>query len=256
MNVEGLTFADQRVPDFYRVFPGHPDFVAQISGVAGAGDIDGNAGDFSAGDAKIFQVGDIGVGDGFQEAAGSGALHRKRGCFFGDVFDVYVQAESVLLEPAEAGVGGGPAVVVFAEARDGAVVDDFAFGIAPAAVDDLVDCDLINVAGDDAVDELGGVASGDAVFEEGRDVDERGGVADGVVLVLVVHFVNADGVIAGPFAIVEAFAEGEGAFVEGGSYWHWGSLVLAALLVVIETHRQECLCHETLRDAAVAAQAP
>jgi len=31
------------------------------------------------------------------------------------------------------------------------------------------------------------------------------------------HLVDADGVIAGPFAVVEAFAESEGAFVESGS---------------------------------------
>jgi hypothetical protein len=34
---------------------------------------------------------------------------------------------------------------------------------------------------------------------------------------LVMHFVDADGVIAGPLAIVEAFAESESAFVECGS---------------------------------------
>ncbi len=128
-----------------------------------------------------------------------------------------------MLEPAQAGVGGGPAIIVFAEAGDGAVVDDVALRIAPAAVDDLVDRNFVDVAGDDAVHKFSGVFSGDAIFEERRDVDERGGIANGVVLVLVVHLVNADGVVAGPLAIVEAFAEGEGAFVECGSYWHWGS---------------------------------
>lgn len=130
---------------------------------------------------------------------------------------MHVQAKRVLPEPAEAGIGGGPAVVVFAEPGDGAVVDDLAFGIAPAAVDDLVHGDLVDVAGDDAVDEAGGVAAGDAVFEERGDVNQRGGVANGVVFVFVVGFIDADGVIAGPFAIVEALAEREGAFVKSGS---------------------------------------
>src|SRR5208282_480332 len=106
------------------------------------------------------------------------------------------------------GVGGGPAIVVFAETRDGAIVDDVALGIAPATVDDLIDRDFVDVASDDAVDEFGGVFSGDAIFEERRDVNQRGGIANGVVFVLVMHFVDADSVVAGPFAVVEAFAEG------------------------------------------------
>ena len=129
-------------------------------------------------------------------------MQGESGETLGDVFDIDIEAEGVLLEPAEAGIGGGPAIFVFAEAGDGAVVDDFALGIAPAAVDDLADGDFIDVAGDDTVDQLGGVGSGDEVFEERRDVDERGGIADGVVFVLVRHFVDADGVIARPLAIV------------------------------------------------------
>ena len=133
---------------------------------------------------------------------------------FGNVFHGYSETEGVLLEPAQAGIGCGPTVVVFAEAGDGAVVDDFAFGVAPAAVNDLVDGDFVDVARDDAIDEASGVAAGDAVLEEGRDIDECGGVADGVVLVLVMSFVDTDGVVAGPFAIVEAFAQCERAFVK------------------------------------------
>src|SRR6202008_942155 len=102
--------------------------------------------------------------------------------------------------PAKAGVGGGPTVLVFTEARDRAVVDYLAFRVAPTAVNDLIDGDLINVAGDDAIDELRGITSGDAIFEERGDINEGGGVADGVVLVLVVHLVDADGVVAGPLA--------------------------------------------------------
>ena len=149
--------------------------------------------------------------------AGSWALQRERGDLFGNVFDFDVEAKGILLEPAKAGVGGGPAIFVFPEACDGAVVNDFAFGIAPATVNDLIHGDLVDVAGDDAVDETRGVMADDAVFIERRDVNERGGVADSVVLVLVMHLVDADGVIAGPFAVVEAFAESEGAFVESGS---------------------------------------
>jgi hypothetical protein len=64
--------------------------------------------------------------------------------------------------------------------------------------------------------------AGDAVLEEGRDIDECGGVADGVVLVLVMSFVDTDSVVAGPLTVVQAFAKGEGSFVKGradGQAW-------------------------------------
>ena len=84
-----------------------------------------------------------------------------------------VHVEAVLAEPAEAGIGGGPAIFVFFEARDGAVVDDFAVFVTPAAVDDLADRDFVHVAGDDAVDEFGGIFAGDEIFVERGDVDQR-----------------------------------------------------------------------------------
>jgi hypothetical protein len=39
----------------------------------------------------------------------------------------------------------------------------------------------------------------------------------------MMHFVNADGVIAGPFAVVEAFAERERFLVKSGSDGHESS---------------------------------
>ena len=223
MNIEGFAFFYELVPDFSGIFPGHPNFKAEVAGVARARDIDGHASDLAARDAEIFEVGYVRVGGGLKEFCRGGTLQSESGDLFGNVFDVDVEGKGVLLKPAEAGVGGGPAIVVFAEAGDGAVVDHFAIWVAPAAVNHLIDGDFVDVARNDAVDEAGGVGTGDAVFEERRNVDERGGIADGVVFVLVVHFVNADGVIAGPFAIVQAFAEGERLFVKGGSDGHEAS---------------------------------
>ena len=79
------------------------------------------------------------------------------------------------------------------------------------------DFDLVDVASDDAVHQAGRIFAGDQILVERRDVDERGRVADGVVLVLVVHFVHADGVVARPFAVVQAVAEGESSLVKCGS---------------------------------------
>jgi len=237
MNVEDFAHGHEFVPDFHGVVPGHPNFVTEIAGVASARDVNGDAGDFSVRDAKIFEVGDAGVGCGVQKFSGCRTLQRESRELFRDIFELDVEAERVLLKPAEAGIGGGPAIFIFAEARDGAVVDDFAFGIAPAAVDNLVDGDFVDVAGDDAVEETRSVGSGDAVFVERRNINEGGGIADGVVLVLVVHFVDADGVIAGPLAIVEAFAEGESAFVECGSDGQ-GSLLLGMRGGIIVARRE------------------
>ena len=52
-----------------------------------------------------------------------------------------------------------------------------------------------------------GVGPGDDVLEQRRHVDQRGGVSDRVVLVLVVSLVRADGVVPRPVAIVERLAQ-------------------------------------------------
>jgi len=125
-----------------------------------------------------------------------------------------------LLEPAQAGIRGSPTIFVFAQTRDGAVVNDFAFRIAPAAIDDLVDGNFIDVAANDPVDKLGGTGAGDAVFEQRRNVNERGGIANRVVLMFVVHLVDADGVIARPLAIAQALAQRQRAFMKSSSDRH------------------------------------
>ena len=223
MDVELATFGHQFVENPEAIIPWHPNFVTQVTGVTGARNINGHAGDFAVSHAEIFQAGNVGIGDGVQQFATGRPLQGERRDLLGDVFDVYVKPEGILLEPAETGIGGGPAIVIFAEPGDGAVVNDFAFLIAPAAIDDLSDRNLVDVATDDAIDEAGGVRPGDAVLEKGRDVDERGRIADSVVLVLVRHFVDTDGVVARPFFEIQAVAESEGSFVESGSDGHKSS---------------------------------
>ena len=73
---------------------------------------------------------------------------------------------------------------------------------------------------------FGRVFAGDQIFVERCDIDERGGVADGVVLVLMMHLVNADGVVSRPLAVVQALAEGEGSLVKCGSDGQVGGLEL------------------------------
>ena len=77
--------------------------------------------------------------------------------------------------------------------------------------------DFVDVARDHAIHQLGRILAGDQVLVERRDVDERRGVADGVVLVLVMHLIDADRVVARPFAVVQALAERECSLVKRGS---------------------------------------
>src|SRR5262249_8488177 len=154
VNVEHFAIVHQTIPNADCLFPGHPDLEAKVAGVAGSRDVDRYAGDLASCDAEILQVVNLRVRDALEQAPGGGALQGKSGNLFGNVFDLHVEADCILLEPAEARIGGGPAIIVFAETSDGAVVDDLALGIAPAAVDDLVDRNFADVAGDDAVDKL------------------------------------------------------------------------------------------------------
>src|ERR1043166_8604126 len=144
------------------------------------------------------------------------ALQRKRGSGLGDVFDLDFEAGGVLREPAQGGVCRRPAVGVLGEARDRAVVNDVAALVAPRRVDDLADGDLAH----DAVNQARSMRAADAVLEEWRDVYQGRGVADGVVLVLVVGLVRANGVVARPVAVAQALAERERSLVEGCSDWH------------------------------------
>src|SRR5262245_47923411 len=114
------------------------------------------------------------------------------------------------MKPAQVGLGGRPAIAVFLEPRDRAVIDHLALLVAPAAINHLSPGDLVDVARDDAVQKFGRVWSADQVFVERGYVDQRRGIADGVVLVLMMHLVGADRIVSRPLAVVEAGAEGEG----------------------------------------------
>src|SRR5581483_129318 len=65
MDVEFSAGLHQRVPNFYSVVPGNPNFITQVAGITGAGDVNRNARDAAAGDAKIFQIGDVSLSSRF-----------------------------------------------------------------------------------------------------------------------------------------------------------------------------------------------
>ena len=72
------------------------------------------------------------------------------------------------------------------------------------------------------VNEARRIAARDHVLKQWRDIDQRRGVADRVVLVLVVTLICADRVVAGPLAVVEALAERERPIVQGRTDGHRG----------------------------------
>src|ERR1700690_2221867 len=136
------------------------------------------------------------------------------------------------MKPAQIGLGGGPAIAVFVQPRDGAVVHHFALLVTPTAINHLSLGHLVDVARNDAVHQLGGIASGDEVLVQRSDVNQRRRIANRVVLVLVMDPVNADRVVSRPLAVVEALAEGESAFVECGSNGHDDSFCVTASLLI------------------------
>src|SRR6202008_3364577 len=110
MNVEDFAHGHELVPDFDGVVPGNPNFVTEVPGVASARNVHGDASDFSVRDAKIFKIGDAGIGSRVKKLARCGALQRESGELFGNVFELDVEAKGVLLKPAKARVGRGPTV--------------------------------------------------------------------------------------------------------------------------------------------------
>ncbi len=100
------------------------------------------------------------------------------------------------MNPAETGIRGRPPESLLGQPRYGPVIDDLAMLVAPRRVKHLAHRHLGDVARDDAIDQTRGILSGNEVLEERRNIDERRRIADGVVLVLVVRLIGADGVIA------------------------------------------------------------
>ena len=131
-----------------------------------------------------------------------------------------IHAVAAIFKPAQHGVGGGDAEMVGGDADDVAIVAHVARFVAPGGVEDLADAAAAHVAGDGAVEHGFGVGAGDVVFEEGGDVYDPGGVADGPVFALEGKFVHGGAEVAGPVAPAMAFAQGGGAGVKGCWNWH------------------------------------
>ena len=160
------------------------------------------------------------IGHGLQQMPRRRSLQRQGRNALGHVVDGDLETDGILREPAQARIGRGPPVAVLTRPRHGSIIDHLSAFITPRRVVHLPDGQLAGVAGDDAVHQLRRVRSAHDVLEQRRHVDERRGVTDGVVFVLVVCLVRADGVIAGPLAVIQALGERKCTGVNGGANRH------------------------------------
>ena len=195
-NAECLPAFHQRIPDGDCAIPRYPDLVTEIARVPRSGNVHLHSGDRSAGHPEVVQPVDVGIRHGVQQCAGGRTLKRKRGDALGNVFYRDVQTGGILKEPPQIRIGGRPPKRFLAQSRHRAIVDDFAPLVTPGRIPDLSDAQLVRVAGDQAIDERHRIPSGNQILEQRRNIDQRGGVTDGTVFVLVMGLVATDRVKA------------------------------------------------------------
>ncbi len=153
----------------------------------------------------------------FSNLADAGPCSASAAVLLGDILDLNIHVHAALPEPAQAGIGRRPAIFVFFEPRNRAIVNHLAIFITPAGINHLANRYFIDVARDHAIDEPGRILARDQIFIKRRDINQRAGITDRVVLVLVVHLIHAHRVVARPLAIIQAVAECKRSLVKRGS---------------------------------------
>ena len=128
------------------------------------------------------------------------ALQGKRGQRVRYVLHSGVETDRVVLEPAQVGLGRRHAELALAEARDGAVVQHLAGGVAPGRVPNLSDFHVLDAARHHKMQQARRVLASHAIFVERRDIEQSGGAPNRVVFPLVREFVRARHDIASPAA--------------------------------------------------------
>ncbi len=150
-----------------------------------------------------------------EDRARQRSLERERGERLRDVFDLHVEPRRVVLEPAQVRLRRGDAELVLAQARDRAVVEHLAGGVAPRRIGDLADLQAADFSRHHQIEEAGGVLAAHAVLAERRDVEQRRRAADRMVFALVRELVGARHHVARPAPPGMARAERGGTLVEG-----------------------------------------
>ena len=173
---------------------------------------------------EVAQVGERRARRRLQDGSAQGSLQRDRRDGFADVADIHVQAVGVHPEPPDLRVRSRPAdhlrPVLVLEAVDRAVVEHLAVLVAPRGVEDAARRELRRVADDQPVHQAHGVGAAQLVLEERAHVDERGRLADRVVLDDVGVVISAGGEEAGPRPPLQILVEGRCTWMEGGPDRH------------------------------------
>src|SRR5262245_23063105 len=128
---------DDRVPDRERAFGVEPDLEAEVTRVAGPRDRDGNAAEPRRGEPEVPQAPEVGLARALEDRARARPLQRECRGRLGHVLDRDAEAGRVRFEPAHVGIGGGQAEGRFVQARDRAIVEHLAGGVAPGRVENI-----------------------------------------------------------------------------------------------------------------------
>jgi hypothetical protein len=214
----------QRVPERDGPPGVDPQLIAEVAGVARARDVDrdlpATGPDRRGATPEVAQVVEGLARGRLEDRPRVRALERDRGRPLGDVVDRDVEAGGVHPQPAELRIRRGPAERAVIEGVDGPVVDHLAVLVAPRRVDHSTGAELRRVAGDHAIDETPRVRAPDDVLVERTDVDERGGLADRVVLDVVGVGVGRRGEVARPLAPLLLAVQRGGDGMERGADAH------------------------------------
>lgn len=206
----GFAGLEDAIPDGFDDFGGGDEFETIFAGVAGAADPDVFAVEGCGGELIFFEFGrfglaDSGLNDGVNEAGDFRTLNGDGAGGIGNVFERCVLIEfaggKFGFEPEDVGLDAGGVddkkIFVFADAIGVEVVDDAAFCVAHEGVLAGADGEFADVVGEGAIEEIGGAGAGEERFAHVGDVEDAGGVADGLV------FVGDGGVLDGHFPAAE-----------------------------------------------------
>ncbi len=204
----------QPVPYRQRPLRIHPDFEAEIAGVAGARDADRNVADAGVRQAKILELVERLCAAAVEHRARLWTLQAQGRHPVGDFGDFHVEPDRVHREPAQRRFGRGHAKAVLVQLGDRAVVKHLPVVVAPAGVVDLAHLHFQDVARGDLVQQARGIRPLDQVLHQRRDVDQRRAIADRPIFVLERELVGTEHDVPGPTPPVLRHAQARGALVK------------------------------------------
>jgi len=215
----------QVIPDRFGVPSLEPEFEAQVTGVAGAGETDRDAADGTAGGVEEPQPVHIGLDRRLQDLARGRPLHGERRHGVGNILDGDGKPGGVLVQPPQIGLRGGEPEFVFGQAGQRAVVQYLAPFLAPGGVNHSPHLQVPHVARDHPIHQQRRIAAPNPVLEEGRDIQQCRRGSDGPILAIVGEFVGTGHEVTRPPAPILRLAQRRGAGVKRCGAEHGGATI-------------------------------